>query len=283
MGAPGIQYINFPIFASAPKSVRALVAYPDSAVRRVLRRATARAAGFSHTAIQSNKTLAVSGWTARVVREVYGIDAEVVYPPVQANFPVVPWEERENGLLCVSRVVPEKTLERAVEIVERVRARGEDVHLRVIGGTQRGSDPKYLKRIRALQASRREWFILDQDLSRESLIALFGRYRYGLHVRENEQFGIGIAELVRAGCVTFVPCHGGQAEIVASIDDLTFSTNEEAATKITHVVRDSELQLQLREQLRVHGERFSSDSFIRSIREVVSRHSRSRSWRADIG
>jgi len=38
--------------------------------------------------------------------------------------------------------------------------------------------------------------------------------RYGIHGAEGEGFGIAIAEMVKAGCVTFAPAVGGPAEIL---------------------------------------------------------------------
>ena len=57
----------------------------------------------------------------------------MLYPPVAAEFPAVPWEQKENGFVCVGRVVPEKRMDAAVRILEKVREAGHDVHLHILG------------------------------------------------------------------------------------------------------------------------------------------------------
>ncbi len=73
----------------------------------------------AHTA---DRYLANSTVTARAVREVYGIDAEVVPPPpaMLPDGPELPVEGVEPGfLLCVARLLPYKNVDVIVEAVRR--------------------------------------------------------------------------------------------------------------------------------------------------------------------
>ena len=61
--------------------------------------------------------------------------------------------------------------------------------------------------------------------------ALLRGHRFGIHCRSHEPFGIAVAELAAAGCVTFVPDGGGQVEIVDH-PDLIYTSPEAAIEKI---------------------------------------------------
>ena len=78
--------------------------------------------------------IANSKWSATVVREMFGIESRLLYPPVVGEFPDVPFEEREIGFVCLGRMAPEKRVEVAIEIVNRIRCSGHpEVHLHLVG------------------------------------------------------------------------------------------------------------------------------------------------------
>lgn len=270
LGNRGIQYVHFPMFSTMSPSARELVNYPNSAIRRILRRVTAAVLGFSEINARRNLTLANSRWTADVIERLWGVKPLVIYPPVPSLYQHTPWNDRQDNLICISRIVPEKQLERAIMIVDGIRRRGFDVHLRIIGGVRSGSDRAYYDHIQRLQNERQNWLFLEHDLSRETLSRLLTSYKYGLHVRENEQFGIGVAEMLLAGCIPFVPDRGGQAEIVGGNSLLTFATENEAVEKIVAVLHNQRLQEELLSSLERIRPLFSEFRFMDHIRHAVA-------------
>ena len=94
--------------------------------------------------------------------------------------------------------------------------------------------------------------------------------RYGLHAMSEEHFGIAVAELQRAGCVTFVPERGGPREIVGEDKRLLFDTDDEAVTKIDRVLGDRQLQRELFERSHERRDLFSTDRFVDQLRQVVA-------------
>ena len=54
---------------------------------------------------------------------------------------------------------------------------------------------------------------------------------------KNEHFGIAVAEMMQAGCITFIHDSGGQTEIV-NLRELRYQTKEEAIEKIIQVLKD---------------------------------------------
>ena len=57
---------------------------------------------------KQNLTLANSAWSANLIRQRYGMESQVLYPPVESDFPPIPFAERDYGFVCLGRVVPEK-------------------------------------------------------------------------------------------------------------------------------------------------------------------------------
>ena len=107
---------------------------------------------------KKNMTLVNSDWTSREIKHRYGIDALTIYPPVRVDFEGIPWNERENGFVCIGRLVPEKGIHKIIEILKIVRQQGDDVHLHVIG---KSGDDQYYQHIEELCASNKEWVFLE--------------------------------------------------------------------------------------------------------------------------
>ena len=268
MGMRGIQYLNSPMFGKGHESGRAVLGYPDSFFRRIYHRAFEAISGFSDERMKDNLSVGNSAWTARLFSDLYHIDVGVLYPPVLLEPPEIPWQDRENGFVCVSRIVPEKNIERAIEIIQNIRERGFDVHLHLISSS---FDPAYREKILKLQAERSSWVFLDENLPRTQLAEMLARHRYGIHVRENEQFGISVAEMVKAGCIPFVPASGGPFEIVDQNPRLTFDSDAEAVEKIVTVMSDEKLAGLLRETMKARALLFSVDRFKAELVDLAGR------------
>lgn len=211
--------------------------------------------------------LANSAWTADAVAADYGVRPRVVYPPVDTRDldGGLPWDERESGFVSVGRIEPVKKVLRNVEIVSRLRDRGHDVHLHLVGPTQDGD---YGERV-AAAAARRGFVHLEGRVERAELVRLLGRHRYGIHGREPEHFGIAVAEMVASGMLPFVPNCGGQREVVGRQDALCYDSVADAVAAIEAVIDSPERQRRLRASLPDVGTRFGREQFAVGLRAVV--------------
>jgi glycosyltransferase involved in cell wall biosynthesis len=265
-GRPGIQYIHYPWNNFPRPSVDLRWYHVACAVSCYYRLCTA-VGKFSKDRIRSNITLVNSNWTAARVKECYGgIATQTVYPPVVGDFPDSPWAERENGLLCIGRISPEKKIEKIIAIVGAVRAAGHDVHLHIVGTPD---DDAYYGRIARLAREHASWIALEHNLSRPELVRRICTHRYGLHGMPDEHFGMSIAEMVAGGCIVFVPDGGGQTEIVGDCTQLRYCSADDAVKKITAVLASDDEQERLRKRLLPRRELFSVDHFTQQIREIV--------------
>jgi glycosyltransferase involved in cell wall biosynthesis len=272
-GVRGIQLIHDPLFS--PELHRQLTPFPrglrgwfyrDSPLRKVYLGLSRRVTGYSEDRTKNNLTLVSSEWTARIVRNVYGIETRIVYPAVAGNFPDIAWPNREDGFVCAGRRSIEKRMERVVRILGEVRKRGAKIHLHLIGS---GGNPRYVGTLRQLCRKHREWVSMEEGIDSPAKSQMMAGHKYGLSGRENEPFGIALGEMVKAGCIVFVPNGGGQVEIV-NHPALIYEDDADAVRKIEAVLANAALQGSLREHLSQGAQRFSVERFREAIRDVVS-------------
>lgn len=218
--------------------------------------------------------VANSRWTAELIREKYGINAQVIYPPVIGNFPDIPYEERENGFVCIGRMVPEKRIDTIIKILGRIRKKGHDIHLHIIGGVGRDSYGRFLKKI---FRKHQEWIFSEGWLDEKEKKEIITKHRFGISACKNEAFGITVAEMVKGGCIVFVPNGGGQTEIVEHTT-LIYEDIEDAVRKIEKVINNSDLQDKLQKHLLIQGQKFSAENFKKGIKNMIERTLREKEY-----
>jgi glycosyltransferase involved in cell wall biosynthesis len=265
-GRRGIQYVHYAKTGMTRPPVDLRSCRPLEALVEVYYRVARRVADFSTARMKANLTLVNSEYIGAQVRAVHGIDPVVLHPPVAGRFSAVPWTERENAFVCIGRLSPEKHLDWIVDILRRVRAGGDDVGLHIVGVPD---DRRHTRLVRRLAHEHADWIRLHLDIPRADLLRLVGRQRYGIHAMPDEHFGIAVAEMVRAGCIVFVPDGGGPAEIVGDQAELRWSTPDDAVAKIRAVVRDPLRQSALRVQLAARAALFSTERFCSELRALV--------------
>jgi glycosyltransferase involved in cell wall biosynthesis len=266
LGPPGIQYVHYPRFDSERPSVDLRWYHRMGVSLRLYRTLAARLTGFSMQRMRANLPLANSEWTASRFYNLHGVQARVLYPPVVGAFVDVPWEERATSFVCIGRISPEKRVDRTIAILERVRRNGPDLVLHIIGTND---DDAYMMKIRSLVRRHADWIHLHEAIPRSELVRIVSRCRYGIHGMREEHFGMSVAELVRAGCLTFVPEGGGQTEIVDHEPALIYRSTEDAVEKIIKVIEDPAGHDALRQRLAQQAERFSVERFVETVRATV--------------
>jgi glycosyltransferase involved in cell wall biosynthesis len=240
--------------------------YGDTLVRGVYLRLCDGIADVRPEAWKQNLTLANSAWSADRLLKKYGIPSQVVYPPVAMDFPSIPFANRDKGFICLGRVSPEKCVHSVIEILRKVRERGHDVHLHILGGID---DSSYAKKVRGLAEHFREWVFLEGWTLGDRKRELLARHRFGINACRNEAFGIAVAEMVLAGCLVFVPSGGGQVEIV-NHPALVYANEAEAVEKIDAILTREAEQEKLRNHLRQGSDAFSVNTFVGTMRRVVA-------------
>ncbi|MFC4549766.1 MULTISPECIES: glycosyltransferase family 4 protein [Halorussus] len=265
VAGPLVQYVHTPRFARLVVSKRV---GEDSFADHAYDRLCWRLGEFDPEEIRGSALLSNSEWMADVVQDAYDARPRVVHPPVDTRGfgeRERPFEEREDGFVTVGRIAGYKNVLEDIEIIDRVRDRGHDVHLHLVGPAY---DDEYTRKVKQA-ATERDYVSVEGELPREEVVETICRHKYGLHGKRHEHFGMAVAELVAGGTVPFVPDNGGQREIVGS-DELTYSTVEEAVESVDRVLSDSERARELRSESAEIERRFGRERFQSEVREVVA-------------
>ena len=267
-GVPGMQYVAF---APASTFVKIVGRHPGTPLwyylaKKYIMKACELISRYSEERMKRNVTLATSDWTGKLLESTYGLEKyEVVFPPVDSPESGLPWEQREDGFLCIARIVPEKMIDQAIEILKRVREQGFDVSLHVVG---RQDNPSYYNKIKALCEENGNWAQLHGVLSKNDLFELMGRNRFGINAAFEEPSGVAALEMVKAGNIVFVRDGGGLPEIV-DMPALTYGSVEDGVNKIVDVLRSESSQKAILSDLEHRGEAFSTQVFSETMQKAA--------------
>jgi len=227
---------------------------------------------FSKERMKSNVLVTNSQVVAGYVKQEYGCDSVVVYPPVVLDTQEISWEQKDNAFICSGRLTEAKQPHKVIQILERVRNQGFDIKLHITGGGGGAYAWKYHRFVKKMVAERSSWVTLYENLKYADYVKILAKCKYGIHFKE-EPFGISIAEMVKAGAISFVRSKGGQVEIVGRQNEALFFNNEkEAVEKIVAVLSSSETQKKLIEVLQEQKNLFSTERFMREMLNVVDNY-----------
>lgn len=270
--AGSIEYVHFPFDwnTGLDSLTRDEIFHPTVKDNGLYERVCTLLAGVTNSSLKASRLLANSAWTARAVQRAYGVQPEIVHPPVDTrDFVSQPWADREPGFVTIGRIERSKRLHTIIDIIDGVRNHGYDTHLHIIGPT---IDTAYCQEITEM-AARRSYVEVEGELSRNELIDRISRHRYGIHGKRHEHFGMAVAEIAAGGAIPFVPATGGPSVIINDRPELQYHSPEEAVRKITDVLSSRALQSELRVDPTSIRRRFGRDRFqdriVRAVRDAL--------------
>ena len=191
------------------------------------------------------------------IRAVYGLDAEIVHPPVDVErFTARPRGER---LLVVSRLLPYKRVDLAIEAANRL-----GLPLDVIG-----SGPQYWE----LEALAGPTVRFDRRLDDEAITALMENCR-ALILPGSEDFGITPVEALAAGKPVVAFAAGGALESLEEGVSAAFFDEQTVDALLAALHRVDQLGTSP-SVLAGHARRFSTGAFRAGIGAAIERASRS--------
>lgn len=274
-GRPGIHYVvdfswdesTRQHYDQPPPGLRSMI-HRVSMARRVYRTLAHLLEGKRHygSCVRTGKVLSISKWTHDLLLQTRGVSSELLYPPLALPAASNLATRKTRRFICLGRISPEKRLEQIIYIVKRVREKGHDIALHIIGDTH---ETAYGRNIEAICRAEERWIVLEGRKFGEAKARLLAESAFGIHARPGEAFGIAVAEMIAMGCIPFVPAEGGPAEIVENNPRLVYATPEEAVEKIDTMLRNPILERETRSLMRLRAQIFSPESFMRGIRRIV--------------
>jgi alpha-1,2-mannosyltransferase len=165
--------------------------------------------------------MANSQWTAAHIKELWGRDPTVVYPPCPTEaLRTLPAGSRTRLVVSLAQFRPEKEHSKQLHAFANFRARSrnfDDVRLALVGGARGAEDEARVAALRELARTlcveAHVDFYVNAPLA--AVRTLLGKATAGLHTMASEHFGIGVVEMQAAGVVVIAHDSGGpQADIV---------------------------------------------------------------------
>jgi len=249
---PGVAHVSY--MTGLPRSLYGEAARYRSAepppLRPVLRAALPwLRADHARLVRRADRVLTNSRASAHDLAAAYGIDAQVLHPPVRTEF-FTPAHRARRHVLVVARLVPHKRVESAVEAA---RLAGLPV---VVAG----SGPQ-LERLRANAGPHARFTGWVSD---EQLRELY-RGAIALLCPSTEEFGIVMAEAQACGTPVVAPRAGGALDIVE--DERTGRLADDPSPRgLAAALRDVPLDAGA---CRASGARFSEERFVAVLGAVL--------------
>ncbi|BCU67210.1 glycosyl transferase family 1 [Sulfolobales archaeon HS-7] len=247
--APHIIYGAAPAIASVPTKysssrIWSLYLLPFKLMRRRLAD-EARRAHF----------IANSRYSAKAIKEVYEVEPEVIYPPVNVDFFSKAYHESsENYFLTIGRFERGKNLERAVEFADVCGLKGF-----IIGYV---NDVNYFRHLQEIVTRRRVNVSLLPNLREEEILSYMRNANIYFHPTIGEHFGIPVVEAMAAGVVPIVPKESGASEVVP---ETSYDSIKEAC-EIANQVKNN---IVMRRELALRSSNFSPRVFREKILNYV--------------
>jgi len=215
--------------------------------------------------------MANSRYIARLVKMLWGGDALVLNPPVKVRdfepYGKKPYEERDDAVVMIGRISPEKRIEDAIDAVALTKTKPT---LRVVGGLIPLTMPyKESLEKRAKEKGVRVEFY--PNVSREELVKIATSSKVFVHSTIGEHFGIAVVEGLAAGCPVIVHRSGGPYEDITDYGNygLSFDSIEELAEHIDKLLTEPKLWRVYHEKSLSRAPFFSEQEFAAKLLKVV--------------
>ncbi len=225
--APVVQYCYFPEYFTH------LQTGPSFPIWRLYYRP---ASGYYRNRVRRVRILlSVSDFTRGFVEEKWERDSMTLYPPcpVEAFSELSRVQPREDLVVTVGRIVPEKRFHLFIELA-RIVPKTRFVAI----GSLSNEASSYYERLKSSTPENVSFVLAPLREVKD----LLGRAMAYVHCAENEHFGITIVEAMAAGCVPIVHDSGGPREIVTSDVGFRWPDLPTAARQITTLAENDPLR-----------------------------------------
>jgi glycosyltransferase involved in cell wall biosynthesis len=219
--------------------------------------------------MKNTLVLTNSEYTRKAISNAFHIDAKILYPPVDVDtFQKIASKsnQRENMILVISRIAPDKQIENAIEVARLIRRRGLGKGM-IIAGNLHHYDNNYYQQLKKMIADYdlSDCVSLQTNISFSKLVELMQLAKVYFHPRIDEHFGISIVEAMASGLVPIVSDVGGHTEFVPP--KYHFHTLGHAADLIASACEATNSE---RRALSNSTAKFSNSNYVLSLHRILS-------------
>ena len=211
---------------------------------------------------QIEQLLAVSDFTRNIVRDRWHRDSTTVYPPCPIDLYKNLKGPKEDLVVTVGRIAPEKRMDLFLDMARRLPR----VKFALIGSLAAGQESCF-RQLKA-EAPPNTSFVVAPLRKVSSMLA---RAKVYVHCARNEHFGITIVEAMAAKCVPVVHNTGGPREIVTDKVGYRWTLVDDAVTSISNVINNEALRRELSEKATSRAELYRPEVFENAMAEVLGK------------
>ena len=208
--------------------------------------------------------IANSTYTKNKLKELFGIDSKVIYPPVHYT----PTNNtHRTGIVTIARYSPEKNLEFNIQVMKDTQLANNTYQ--IIGNLNILYQQKYFDELKEMSKHHSHIHLLINN-SREQLEEKLNSAKVYFSTSK-ETFGISVVESIIAGCIPIVPDNTANIETVP-IPELRYPENniDIAREKIKCAISGD--YNKYIPKLKEHIKQFTSDNFIKNIDNYIKNY-----------
>ncbi len=213
VSCPSLHIRHAPaVFSSHPDLLAVLGARkPTLQLRRLYAWACRQVAGVKSANSVAARTVTNTKWTAKQALTHCNIANPVVLYPKVILVKHAPISVRREPyhMVAIGRIVPNKRLEDAINVLDQLIACGLPATLQIIGRADSAYATRFLNRYQSHPG-----LILNPNADSATMTQALAQARVGIHPYRSEHFGVAVAEMICAGVVPLVHNSGGVCELV---------------------------------------------------------------------
>ncbi|MEM3693745.1 MAG: glycosyltransferase [Candidatus Bathyarchaeia archaeon] len=214
-----------------------------------------------------------SNYIANLVKLLWNQSPIVLYPPVKINDLIInselEFDKRDNSIVMLGRITPEKRYETAIEAVAMSKSKPK---LQIIGGLLTASFP-YLEKLKRLSKEKNVNVEFHTNISRNQVVNLLTRSKIFVHACVGEHFGIAVVEGMAAGLPVIVHKSGGPYMDI--IDYGRYGKYYETTEELTRYIDEFESDPRQWEIYHKHSLRraiiFREEEFSRRLLKIIEK------------
>lgn len=261
-----IIYMHYPTFAllrETPVNLK----YQKSLFWRVYFTPYEAIQGMLAKRMKCRVLLTNSEYSADAIRRHTGVNAMILYPPVEIEdfLKVSDITEREDIVVLCGRFSPEKNYELALDIAQEL----PHIDFKIIGASSGKISQAYFNKLRKIIEEKRLKNVeLLRDVPRSRQIGIYSKSKVFLHTMIGEHFGIAIVESMAAGLVPVVHRSGGAWNdiIFKGKYGFGFSTRDEVVEVLSKAIKGYQRFSKIAVE---RAKKFSKTKFKEEFKKIV--------------
>lgn len=210
-----------------------------------------------------------SRFSASIIERFLDVKALVLYPPINVEkyLPLSQNKSREDLVVTISRISPEKNLSIVLEVAREVK----NVKFVILGSI--GLQSYYLSLLKMLKTSKLEDRVKIVTNAPENVkMEILKRAKIYLHPMKYEHFGIAIVEAMASGLVPIVHRSGGPWTDIVEFGKygLGFDHVEDLTNKLHYLLTDQDCWKELASKVAEKVHQFSQRYFKLKLATILS-------------